>query len=83
LALCGALWHWEIGTELLQRFRDSKNDIHRRDASAFCHAYARHLCASGEIERAKEYIALSSRLWTDRALLMLSDPALAAAWVEE
>ena len=82
LAVLTALEEWEHGLELLRLLEPSPEVQPRRDCAAFCHAYARHLCATGRIEEAREHVERASHLWPAQRLAMLEDPALKDVWTD-
>jgi hypothetical protein len=80
LQLCADLGRWEMGESILGALATAADEIHRITCAEFLHAYARHLIAAGDTEKAKEAVGGAVKLWQPIRMEIIEDDALAALW---
>jgi hypothetical protein len=56
------------------------DETHRITCAEFLHAYARHLIAVGDVEKAKEAVGGAVKLWQPIRVEIIEDEALASLW---
>jgi hypothetical protein len=80
LQLCADLERWEMGESILSVLATAADETHRITCAEFLHAYARHLAAAGEVEKAKEAVGGAVKLWLPIRMEIVADEALAELW---
>ena len=75
LQLCADLAKWEMGV-----LATADDETHKITCAEFLHAYARHLFAAGDVEKAKQAVGHAVELWQPIRLEIVEDDALSAIW---
>jgi hypothetical protein len=80
LQLCADLGRWEMGESILGVLATADDEPRRITCAEFLHAYARHLIAVGDVEKAKEAVGGAVKLWLPIRMEIVADEALAELW---
>ena len=80
LQFCVDLRKWEMGENILGVLATADDEAHCITCAEFLHAYARHLVAAGDIEKAQQAVAHAVELWQPIRVEIVEDDALAELW---
>ena len=81
LQLCADLGKWDLGENVLGLLLVTADDeTHRITCAEFLHAYARHLVAAGDIEKAKQAVKHAVELWQPIRVEIVEDDGLVELW---
>jgi hypothetical protein len=80
LQLCADLERWEMGQNILGVLATADDEMHLITCAEWLHCYARHLVASGYVEKAKEAVGHAVELWEPIRVEIVEDDDLSAVW---
>jgi hypothetical protein len=69
-----------MGESILGVLATADDETHRITCAEFLHAYARHLVATRDAEKAKEAVGGAVKLWLPIRVEIIEDGALAELW---
>jgi len=74
--LCMMAGEWGRGLKRAYLCEFADGDDYKIAAAEFYAAYAGHLCAGGDVEKAKFYVGEAAKVFPEIRMQMLDDPAL-------
>ena len=80
LQLCADLGKWELGESILGVLACADDETHRITCAEWLHCFARHLVATGDVEKAKQAVAHAVELWQPIRVEIVEDDGLAELW---
>ena len=80
LMVCTGLKKWEMGLELCNFARDSREMVMRKTAGQFFLAYAESLCGASDPDTARAFVIELARVWPEGRELVLASKALRKLW---